>query len=516
VTASYPGDGNFAASTSAGVTHTVGAASTTTTITGDTPEPSLVGQAVTVTYTVTSTGGTPTGTVTVSDGTDTCIGTVAAGTCSLTPTTAGAKTLVATYAGNTNFAGSASTGTAHAVNAAGTTSTISGQTPNPSAVGEAVSFSFTVVANAPGSGTPTGTVTVSDGTQSCGASVAGGSCSIAFSSTGGRTVTASYPGDGTFASSTSVGVTHTVNVAGTTTTITGHTPDPSVVAQGIAVTFTVTSTGGTPTGNVTVDDGTVNCTGTVAQGGCTLTPLTPGLKTLVATYAGNTNFAGSVSTGVSHTVNLAGPPSSSQSSVTASPSPITASKGASASTITVTVRDAFGNAVSGVTVVLSATGTGNTLTPSGTTDGNGEMTGTLSSTDAGTKTITATVGSVTIAAQPSVTVDPAAASHLVFTTQPADVQVNSTLSSVVVTAYDAFGNAATGFTGDVLIAIGHDGSLLPPATLGGTLTVAAGSGVATFGDLTIDQPGVGYTLVVSAGGLGGAESDPFTVLALFP
>jgi hypothetical protein len=42
------------------------------------------------------------------------------------------------------------------------------------------------------------------------------------------------------------------------------------------------------------------------------------------------------------------------------------------------------------------------------------------------------------------------------------------------------------------------------------------SGVATFGDLTIDQPGVGYTLVVSAGGLGGAESDPFTVLALFP
>jgi len=211
-----------------------------------------------------------------------------------------------------------------------------------------------------------------------------------------------------------------------------------------------------------------------------------------------------------------GAPSSSQSSVTASPSPITASNGESASTITVTVRDAFGNPVSGVTVNLSASGTGNTLTPSGTTDKNGQMQGTLSSTVAGTKTITATVGSVTIAAQPSVTVDPAAASQLVFTTQPADVQVGSTLSSVVVTARDAFGNTATGLTDNVVIAIGHDGALLPPATLGGTLTVAAVSGVATFGDLTIDQPGPGYTLVVSASGVIGAESNGFTVVTLLP
>jgi uncharacterized protein YccT (UPF0319 family) len=210
-----------------------------------------------------------------------------------------------------------------------------------------------------------------------------------------------------------------------------------------------------------------------------------------------------------------GAPSSSQSSVTASPSPITASKGASASTITVTVRDAFGNAVSGVMVVLSATGTGNTLTPSGTTDGNGEMTGTLSSTDAGTKTITATVGSVTIAAQPSVTVNPAEASQLVFTAEPSDVLISSAITpAVVVTAQDAFGNTATGFTDNVLIAIGNDASgLLGPATLGGTLTVAAVSGVATFGDLTIDKTGIGYTLVVSAGGMS-ETSGGFTVLAL--
>src|SRR5204862_1192767 len=122
--ATYAGDANFGGSTSAGVAHTVGAAATTTTITGDTPDPSVVGQAVTVAFTVTSGGGTPSGNVTVSDGADDCVGTVAAGSCALTPTTAGAKTLVATYAGNASFATSASGGTAHTVNAASTTTTI--------------------------------------------------------------------------------------------------------------------------------------------------------------------------------------------------------------------------------------------------------------------------------------------------------------------------------------------------------------------------------------------------------
>jgi len=325
-------------------------------------------------------------------------------------------------------------------------------------------------------------------------------------------VTASYAGDGNFAVSTSAGVPHTVGAAATTTTITGHSPDPSVVTQDVAVTFTVTSSGGTPTGNVTVSDGTVTCTGSVAAGGCTLTPITPGPKTLVATYAGDGNFAGSTSDGVSHTVNLSGSPSASRSSVSAAPSPITASSGDVVSTIVVTVRDAFGNAVSGATVTLSATGTGNTLTPSsGTTGSDGVMTGTLSSMVAGTKTITATVGSVTIDNKPSVTVDPATAAQLVFTTQPADVQ-GGILAPVVVSARDQFGNAATGFGGNVSMAIGRDASLLG-AHLGGTTLVAAIAGVATFGELTIDQLGVGYTLRATADGIT-AESEPFTVLTL--
>src|SRR2546422_3844706 len=46
------------------------------------------------------------------------------------------------------------------------------------------------------------------------------SCSIAFSSAGGRNVTASYPGDGNFATSTSAVVSQTVGAAATTTAIT--------------------------------------------------------------------------------------------------------------------------------------------------------------------------------------------------------------------------------------------------------------------------------------------------------
>jgi len=80
-----------------------------TTITSDSPDPSVVGQAAVVNFTVTSASGAPTGNVTVSDGVDSCTGTVAAGTCTITLTTVGARTLTATYAGDANFNGSSDT-----------------------------------------------------------------------------------------------------------------------------------------------------------------------------------------------------------------------------------------------------------------------------------------------------------------------------------------------------------------------------------------------------------------------
>ena len=91
-------------------------------------------------------------------------------------------------------------------------------------------------------------------------------------------------------------------ITSTTTTITSDAPDPSEVGQSVTVQFSVTSAGSTPTGDVTVGDGTVWCTATVAAGHSALTFTTAGPKTLTASYAGDANFAGSVSAGEGHQV----------------------------------------------------------------------------------------------------------------------------------------------------------------------------------------------------------------------
>src|SRR5439155_1132477 len=87
--------------------------------------------------------------------------------------------------------------------------------------------------------------------------------------------------------------------------------------------------------------------------------------------------------------------SPSLSTVSASPTTLTAGSGSA--TITVTVKNGSGNPISGATVVLAATGSGNTLTqPSGTTNSSGVATGTLSSTVTGTKTVSATANGTAI------------------------------------------------------------------------------------------------------------------------
>jgi len=83
--------------------------------------------------------------------------------------------------------------------------------------------------------------------------------------------------------------------------------------------------------------------------------------------------------------------------------------------------------------------------------------------------------------------------------------------AIQVMALDADGNRVTSFNGPVTIAIGHNGGLVVAGTLSGTITAAAVDGVATFSDLSIDQPGDGYTLIVSAAGVTGAQSATFNI-----
>ena len=105
-----------------------------------------------------------------------------------------------------------------------------------------------------------------------------------------------------------------------------------------------------------------------------------------------------------------------------------------------------------------------------------------------------------------------AQNHLAFSVQPQRTLPFETITPPVqVRVVDDLGNPIPSFTGPMTIAIGHNGGMLLPGTLSGTKTVAAVNGIATFADLSIDQPGNGYTLVVTAAGATSAESAPFNI-----
>jgi trimeric autotransporter adhesin len=88
-------------------------AATTTTITNVSPSPALVGESVTVSFSVTTAAGnafTPTGTVTVTAGPGGtgCTATLPATSCTVTFSTVGTKSITASYSGDAHFAGSTS------------------------------------------------------------------------------------------------------------------------------------------------------------------------------------------------------------------------------------------------------------------------------------------------------------------------------------------------------------------------------------------------------------------------
>src|SRR3989442_1044986 len=105
-----------------------------------------------------------------------------------------------------------------------------------------------------------------------------------------------------------------------------------------------------------------------------------------------------------------------------------------------------------------------------------------------------------------------AATKLAFTGQPTNVAAAQPITPAVqVAVQDAVGNRVPGATDAVTVALGLNPS---GGTLGGTVTVKAAQGIATFADLRIDRPGSGY-LLASAAGLSGATSTAFAVTLTF-
>ena len=185
--------------------------------------------------------------------------------------------------------------------------------------------------------------------------------------------------------------------------------------------------------------------------------------------------------------------------------------------LTVTAEDSSGNVDTSfngtVTVALAVNPGGGTL--GGTlsvTATNGVATFsdlTLNKTGTGyTLVLTGSgLGGSTTAA---INVTPAAATQLVVSSQPPTIVAPGSAFGLVVAARDPFGNLDTNFGGSVAVSL-----LYNPvgATLGGTLSVTAQNGVATFTGLTLNEPGIGYTLTVSSSGLTEATTSAFNVIA---
>ncbi len=293
------------------------AATGTTTALGSSLSNSIFGQSITFTATVTPQGaGVPTGVVTFKDGTTTLgTGTLdASGIASFNSAalSAGAHSITAVYAGDGAFAASTSAALAQQVNQASTTATVN-SAPNPTTFGQAVSISATVVTVAPGAGTPTGSVTFFDGATSLGSGTlnASGVATISTSalSTGSHSITAVYAGSTNQTGSTSAALSHIVNQANTTTTVTS-TANPAGVGQAISFVATVAAVApgaGTRTGTVQfiLDGANFGSPVTLVNGSASsasINSLAIGSHTVSAVYSGDINFAGGTSAALSQSV----------------------------------------------------------------------------------------------------------------------------------------------------------------------------------------------------------------------
>lgn len=173
------------------------------------------------------------GTISLVDNTIQGTGTAAA---TFTATSPGARTATATV-----DSGAATANIT--VNKANTTATITGQSMTMSTTLQTFTVFYSVPVTAPGAGTATGTVTVSDGVNSCMGTVAAGQCNVNLTTVGMRTLTANYGGDANFNGSVSPGVSHTVVPAtAASVVISGRvlTPDGRGISRAI-VTLTDSS-----------------------------------------------------------------------------------------------------------------------------------------------------------------------------------------------------------------------------------------------------------------------------------
>jgi hypothetical protein len=201
--------------------------------------------------------------------------------------------------------------------------------------------------------------------------------------------------------------------------------------------------------------------------------------------------------------------------LTVTAQPGAAAAGASLGTVTVETRDQFENVVSsgtGITATLVTTGGATLSGGAAQTPVSGVATFSALSVDkAGSYQLHFTNGTQSVDSDSAgFVVTATVADHLAFLTQPTDAVVGVAQSGdVEVEILDQFGNRVN--TADaVALAFGTNPS---SATLGGTTSLAAVAGVATFPGLTVSAVGANYTLVASSGALATDTSATFDITA---
>jgi hypothetical protein len=264
--------------------------------------PATVGQSVTFTATTSGGSPSPTGSIKFMDGA-VVLGSAtlsASGVATFTSSalTFGAHSITASYQGDTDHAVSSSAALSEQIVQAATVALKS--SVNPSIFGTNVVLTIDVAGeSAP---TPTGTVVLRDGASSLGTLTLDGtgaaSLQIASLAVGSHTVTATYSGDTNYAAASGM-LLQTVQSATTQITLTASA-NPAIYATPLIFSADVTGNGGVATGAVTFTDGGASIGSALlnASGVATLSrsTLAPGMHTVVANYAGDSNISASSST----------------------------------------------------------------------------------------------------------------------------------------------------------------------------------------------------------------------------
>jgi hypothetical protein len=299
--------------------------------------------------------------------------------------------------------------------------------------------------------------------------------------------TASPPGSYPITASGASAANYTISYVNGTLTITPAAASvlvlsgfPTQVSAGDG-TNQLTVTAYDPYGNVATGySGTVTFSSSDAQaslpadttlsngtGSFSVTLFTAGVQSLTATDTVNGTLSGTLA-GIT-----VSPAAASVLVVSGFPTRVTAGDGTNQ--LTVTAYDPYGNVATGYsgTVTFSSSDAQASL-PANTTLSNGTGSFSVTLFTAGIQSLTATdtVNGTLSGTLAGITVTPAAASVLVVSGFPTQVTAGDNTNQVTVTAYDPYGNVATGYSGTVTFSSSDAQASLPANT---TLSNGTGS-----------------------------------------